>query len=396
MNFILYGSALSPFSLKVRFACERAGLEHRRFPEHAGTRENLIVQARRFLLVRGLSRPTHPAVGPLDELPLVPFLFGPDGTSYWDSSAIVRWLDAQPPREPAAPLVPREPRARFAAHLLDEAFDEVGLYALHHQRWVVSARSTRAAEVAGEEFRSLIPWPLWRFSQETFAARQVRRLPYLFSVAPFGFHVPGVAPHRQPRPRAGFPATHALLARLHEGFVAGLEGALAAAPFLLGSSFSIADAAAGGMIASHLLIDPDTAESLAERAPRAVAWARGLLAGRGDTPSGAVANPFVVSPAIEPLLAFAASALVPLLLANGRAHARLGGGPASRYNEAAFDRGEGLYDGELLGHPFRSVVKTFQVRVLGELRAAFHALDAADRSYFLGVAPALGGLLEEL
>src|SRR5262245_16212504 len=287
MSFILYGSALSPFSLKVRFACERAGLEHRRFPEQGGTPENVIVQARRFSLVRGLSQPTHPAVSPLDELPLVPFLFGPHGTSYWDSSAIVRWLDARPPRALAAPLVPREPRARFAAHLLDEAFDEVGLYALHHQRWVVSAKSTRAAEVAGEEFRSLIPRPLRRWSQETFAARQVRRLPYLFSVAPSGFHVPGVAPHRQPRPRPGFPATHELLARVHEGLVAGLEGALAAAPFLLGSCFSIADAAAGGMIASHLLIDPETAENLGARAPVTVAWARALLAGRADAPSRA-------------------------------------------------------------------------------------------------------------
>src|SRR5262249_12387700 len=150
---------LSPFTLKVRFACDRAGLDYRFLPKGAGTRENLIVQARRFALVRGITRPTYPELTPLDELPLVPFLFGPGGACYWDSSAIVRWPDAWPPAPCAVPLVPREPRARFAAHLLDETFDEVGLYALHYQRWVVSASSTRAPEIAGDEYRSVIPRP---------------------------------------------------------------------------------------------------------------------------------------------------------------------------------------------------------------------------------------------
>jgi hypothetical protein len=49
------------------------------------------------------------------------------------------------------------------------------------------------------------------------------------------------------------------------------------------------------------------------------------------------------------------------------------------FNEAAFDRGLALYDGALLGQPFRSVVKTFQVRVWREVLAAWAALPEAAR-----------------
>ena len=48
--------------------------------------------------------------------------------------------------------------------------------------------------------------------------------------------------------------------------------------------------------------------------------------------------------------------------------------------QAAFDRGEALYDGELLGHPFRSVAKTFQVKGWRLLKARYRALEATDRA----------------
>ena len=49
------------------------------------------------------------------------------------------------------------------------------------------------------------------------------------------------------------------------------------------------------------------------------------------------------------------------------------------FNEAAFDRGEALYNGELLGNPFRSVAKTFQVVVWQELCDAWQTLSAETR-----------------
>ena len=49
------------------------------------------------------------------------------------------------------------------------------------------------------------------------------------------------------------------------------------------------------------------------------------------------------------------------------------------FNEAAFDRGRSLYDGELMGHPFRAGVKTFQVAVWRDLGERWRALPQSVR-----------------
>ena len=76
--------------------------------------------------------------------PLVPFLLPARGGVLYDSSALARWLDDVHPA-PGGPLVPYDPTLRFVASLIDEAFDEVGLYLVHHNRWVHSARSNDAS-----------------------------------------------------------------------------------------------------------------------------------------------------------------------------------------------------------------------------------------------------------
>ena len=47
---------------------------------------------------------------------------------------------------------------------------------------------------------------------------------------------------------------------------------------------------------------------------------------------------------------------------------------------AAFDAGRALYDGTLLGKPFRSVVKSFQVQVWSEIQVAWDALSGEERA----------------
>jgi len=64
----------------------------------------------------------------------------------------------------------------------------------------------------------------------------------------------------------------------------------------------------------------------------------------------------------------------------------------ARFNEAAFDAGQALYDGALLGHRFRSVAKTFQVRIWQDLRREWDALGHTDRSRLTTVLPSGHGL----
>ena len=49
-------------------------------------------------------------------------------------------------------------------------------------------------------------------------------------------------------------------------------------------------------------------------------------------------------------------------------------GTRTRFNEPAFDAGRALYDGRLLGQPFRSVAKSFQARVWRDQLAGWDAL----------------------
>lgn len=380
-GWILYGSVLSPFSLKTRFVCERAGLTFRTLPDEGRRAENLAIQARRYALVHGWTKLTHPQLTELDELPLVPFLFGPDGERLYDSTAIAQWLDRHGDDHA---LYPTDPAVRTLCLVLEEMFDELGLYALHHQRWVTSATDNRATQIAASEFRSLVPSVLRARVGERFAARQVRRLPYLFSVAPAGLHIDRIATHRQPPALRGFPPTHALLENLFDRLLAGLERALVARPFLFGDAPCVADFAAGGVIASHLLVDGTTTRAISARAPHAERWARALL----DGPSPRSGD-HSLDPALAGLFELASSALVPLLAQNERAWRRAGGGTARAHNERAFDAGRSLYDGDLLGHPFRSVIKTFQVRVLRDLRRELQVLGSSDLERVLNVVPAL-------
>ena len=78
------------------------------------------------------------------------------------------------------------------------------------------------------------------------------------------------------------------------------------------------------------------------------------------------------------------------MIQNERAYLAAGAAGGTVFNERAFDRGQALYDGMLLGHPFRAVTKTFQVQVWRELRTGFAALGASEQARLtalLDVAP---------
>lgn len=381
--FVLWGSTLSPFALKVEAMLRYASIPCRWLPAQGRFGEALRHEIRRRRLVAGRRTLTWPRMDPLDEFPLVPFLFGPRGEDLYDSSAIAEWLDAE--GLSPSPLLPREdPALRFAVQLIDEALDEVGLYLVHHNRWVVSARDNDAGARLAREMRPLLG-PLAPVLGRAFPARQVRRLPYLFSVAPPGAPFGDLPRRLRPPGRPGFPPTHALLDEFFAGLLAALDPVLATSPFLLGERFTLADASVYGQLAMNRP-DPSAARRIRAGAPAVSAWIERLA--QGDFTGHRAGGALALGPRHAPLLAWIATCFVPLMQQNHdafEAHARRG---ERRFNEAGFDAGSGLYDGTLAGRPFRSVVKTFQVRVWRDLRRAFDALDAASRRRLLALLPA--------
>ncbi len=383
-DWIILGSELSPFTLKLLAMCRYKGLACRHLPDEGGWLENLRISLRKERLVRGRLPLTWPEFTDEDEFPLVPFLFGPNGENLYDSTAIAEWLDRHFAN---LALVPPDPALAFCVRLLDEFADEWMLYLVHHGRWKLSAADNDAGARLAREMRTVTfgwRWPVRHF----FSARQVRRLPYLFSVAPEGFSIPGLSRNRQPPARAGFPPTHALLEGSYRRILLALEAILSGQACLFGHTPTLADFSIYGQIGMNLS-DPSADRFIAGTAPHTHAWAVRMHRHAFDT---AATPDFALRPSLGPLLAEVCRVYVPLMRQNAAACERLKAQGERRFNEAAFDAGRCLYDGELDGMPFRAVAKSFQAKTWRRLCEAWQALGETDRARVETLLPQNHGL----
>jgi glutathione S-transferase len=376
----IWGSELSPFALKLRACCDATALPYAWLPADGTRLRNYraIAVIERAKRARAVER--YPQLEDLDEYPLVPLLIEDDRRVLYDSSALAAWIDDRHP-SPHGRLIPEDPALGFAARLIDEAFDEIGLYLVHHNRWVMSATTNDAGRRLAREFARVRPPGTGWIMARRFSERQVRRLPYLFSVAPPGFSV-GLRPALTPPSRPDFPPTHDLLHEIWESWLAAVEALLERRPFLLGARFTIADASVYGQFGMNLA-DPTAAAAMRARAPATFAWLEAIRDRRHVGRTG----PLTPVTDVADLLAVVSRTFVPLMQQNARAHAQAVARGERVFNERAFDRGRALYDGTLLGRPFRSVAKTFQVRVWRDLQAAWRGLPAKARA---GLAPLIG------
>jgi hypothetical protein len=153
-----------------------------------------------------------------------------------------------------------------------------------------------------------------------------------------------------------------------------METALSRRPFLLGDRFTLADASAYGQLAMNL-VDGRAADLLEELAPVTFGWLRMIGDGAHRDSTGELG----LVDELRPLLGCIADTFIPLMRDNEAAYCEATERGQCRFNEAAFDRGEALYDGMLLGRPYRAVVKTFQVVVWRALCAQWRAMDQTER-----------------
>ena len=121
------------------------------------------------------------------------------------------------------------------------------------------------------------------------------------------------------------------------------------------------------------------------RAPALVEWLRRV--GRGDKLEGN--NVLRLPNSLAELLGAINETFVPLMIQNKAAWLQHRANGETVFNERAMRLGKSLYDGELLGHRFRMVAKTFQVRVWDDIVAALNDLESNDRDELISMMPGL-------
>jgi glutathione S-transferase len=373
-NLTFWGLKASPFQLKMQALADAAGISWQRWPDQAGTLPALGMLARLRRARRRRSVQRFPGfVAGMDEYPAVPFYTFDHRQFYYDSTGLALHIDSM--KVSAQPLVPESSTAGFLCRLIDEAFDEFGLYMVHHNRWVTSASTNVMAKMTVAEIGKALPPFVRGRIQRKLAQRQVRRCPYLFSVAPTGYEC-GMPDTLTPPSRDGFPPTHELLDAAWRRYLGATEAILTHQPFVMGERFTLADASIYGQLGMNL-VDGRAAELMEELAPYTYRWLLDIQEGGHRDSRGSIDH----NPGLSPLVDCIVDTFVDLMRQNAAAYRKARAEGQILFNEAAFNRGQALYDGSLAGAPFRAVIKTFQVAVWQDICAAWWALAPDERDH---------------
>jgi glutathione S-transferase len=234
-SYRVFGSDLSPYSVKVRSYCRYKGIPHEWILRDASNMDEFQKYAK---------------------LPLIPLVVGPGEEALQDSTPIIEKLEA---RFPEPRLDPEDPALAFLSALLEEFGDEWGNKWMFHYRWTYEPDQDSAADRIA---RSNIPDP-------EAAAK--------------------MAPKIKERmvPRLSFVGSNEVTRDQIEGSfrraLETLESHLSERPFLFGGRPCMGDL---GMFAQlhQCLTDPTPGAILRGSFPNVVAWIERMLSpeGQGD------------------------------------------------------------------------------------------------------------------
>jgi len=262
----LFGSELSPYSVKVRSYLRFKGMPHEWLPRSPANQAEFQKYAK---------------------LPLIPLVVTPDGQGIQDSTPIIERFEASA-REPA--IVPPDPVLAFLSALLEEYGDEWGNKWMFHYRWHYKADRWSTAERIALQMAG---------PQGPLAVAEARGLVADRMTGRLGF----VGSNEKTRP---------LIELSFKRVIVLLDKHLAARPYLLGSRPALADFGLWGQL-YEAATDPTPGRKM-RRQSHLMAWVERML-------SPEVEGPFeawqALAPTLMPLLAEEVGALfLPWSVAN--------------------------------------------------------------------------------
>jgi glutathione S-transferase len=317
-RYEIYGGLGSPYSMKMR-----AVLRYRRLP-------HVWVQA-------GMAA-DMPALFAKVKAPVIPVIVFPDGTVMNDSTPLIRELERRHPGERS--IVPDDEAQAFLAFLLEDFADEWGTKVMFHHRWNLPRDQAQMSQwLAFDRLKGKGRATIDK-AAAAFRERQVGRMALVGCT-------PGNAPLIEDTGRRIF---------------AIFDDLAADELFLFGSRPSMADFGWYGQL-SQLATDPTPADLMRGTAPLCMRWL--LTVDDAGGVEGAWRDPALPpTAAVGALLKLAAELYLPFLTANA----------------AAAEAGRDTFETELMGRPYAQGVFRYQVKCLGELRAAYAGLSADARS----------------
>ncbi len=305
----LFGSELSPYSVKVRSYLRFKGIAHEWIPRGPTTAAEFQKYAK---------------------LPLIPLLVTADGQGLQDSTPIIERLEAIHP-EPS--IHPDDPALRFLSALIEEYADEWGNKPMFHYRWSYDADCKSAAgriatQLAGE---GATPEQIAK-AAEGVAQRMV--------------------------PRLSFVGSHAGTRETIEGSLRRvldtLEVHLGIRKYLFGDRPSLADFGLWGQL-YECWSDPTPGKLITDLYPTTWRWIERMLDPKveGGWDPGNSSHW-----GIERLLEAEGAGLFL---------------PGSAANEAALAKGDAEFTVTLEGKPFTQQAQKYHARSLAEIRRKYAA-----------------------
>jgi len=248
----LFGSELSPYSVKVRSYLRYKGLAHEWLPRTPANQAEFQKYAR---------------------LPLIPLVVTPDGEGMQDSTPIIERFEAEA-REPS--IVPGDPALAFVSALLEEYGDEWGNKWMFHYRWNYKADRWSTAERIALQMAG---------AQGALGVAQARAMVADRMTGRLGF----VGSNEKTKP---------LIEASFRRMLALLDRHLSSRPYLLGGRPALADFGLWGQL-YEAATDPTPGGKMRATAPYVMAWVGRMLEPKNESPFEAWA---ALEPTLMPLL----------------------------------------------------------------------------------------------
>ena len=226
----IFGSELSPYSVKVRSYFRYKGIDHEWVPRNFSNMEEFRKYAK---------------------LPLIPLVITPDDAGPQDSTPILEKLEAL---FPESSIHPADPTLAFLSALLEEYGDEWGNKFMFHYRWFYTPDQESAAERIARDNLPGKPEEEIRSTAEAVKARMVPRLSFV-----------GSCEATKEQIEASFARQLAIL-----------DAHLAERPYVFGGRPAFGDFGLFPQL-YECSTDPTPSKLIGQRAPRVLAWIERML-----------------------------------------------------------------------------------------------------------------------